>query len=254
MSRTAAPCGGPLSSYAISSTLVRTPLRRGARSMSRRSCLRLASALRLLAQVILGRASLGSRRRAVGIKLLLRDRDHAAVLAHFDQVEALRGILEHPVFALELGGHSLDRALDSERFVAADAMERLLPLSTRAVAVAARKSSCGVSVITFSGQVALHSAHCTQASSAKRSIGRSGLSLSAPVGQADTQARQSVQPSTLISIAPKGAPAGSAMRSTGAGAARCSSRNASRMRSRLPPTGKKVAGRGVPLRLSIARR
>ena len=60
-------------------------------------------------------------------------------------------------------------------------------LSTRAGAVAARKSSCGLSVITFSGQVALHSPHCTQASSAKRSIGRSGSSDSAPVGQADTQ-------------------------------------------------------------------
>ena len=31
----------------------------------------------------------------------------------------------------------------------------------------------GLSVMTFSGQVALHSPHCTQASSAKRSTGRS---------------------------------------------------------------------------------
>ena len=61
-------------------------------------------------------------------------------------------------------------------------------------------------LITFSGQVALHRPHCTQASSAKRSIGRSGSSSSAPVGQADTQARQSVQPSTLSSTAPNGAP------------------------------------------------
>ena len=81
-----------------------------------------------------------------------------------------------------------------------------------------------MSVITFSGQVAWHSPHCTQASSAKRSIGRSGSSSSAPVGQADTQARQSVQPSTLTSTVPNGAPCGSAMTSTGAGAARCSSR------------------------------
>ena len=108
-------------------------------------------------------------------------------------------------------------------------------LSTRAAAVAARKSSCGTSVITFSGQVALHSPHCTQASSEKRSIGRSGSSPSAPVGQADTQARQSVQPATSISTAPNGAPAGSATTSTGAGAARCSSRSASRSTSRLPP-------------------
>ena len=40
-------------------------------------------------------------------------------------------------------------------------------------AIAARKSSWGFSVMTFSGQVALHSPHCTQASSAKRSTGRS---------------------------------------------------------------------------------
>ena len=59
--------------------------------------------------------------------------------------------------------------------------------------------------MTFSGQVALHSPHCTQASSAKRSIGRSVSAESAPVGHADTQARQSVQPSTLISTAPNGA-------------------------------------------------
>src|ERR1700719_2462310 len=83
-------------------------------------------------------------------------------------------------------------------------------LSTRADAVAARKSICGLSVITFSGQVAPHNPHCTQASSEKRSIGCSGLSLSAPVGQADTQARQSVQPCVSISTAPNGAPAGSA--------------------------------------------
>ena len=78
--------------------------------------------------------------------------------------------------------------------------------------------------MTFSGQVALHSPHCTQASSAKRSIGRSGSSDSAPVGQAETQERQSVQPSTLTSTVPNGAPSGSATTSTGAGAAACISR------------------------------
>ena len=92
-------------------------------------------------------------------------------------------------------------------------------LSTRAGAVAARKSSCGLRLMTFSGQVALHSPHCTQASSAKRSIGRSGSSDSAPVGQAETQERHSVQPSTLSSTVPNGAPSGSATISTGAGAA-----------------------------------
>ena len=75
------------------------------------------------------------------------------------------------------------------------------------MAVAARKSICGFSVMTFSGQVASHSPHCTQASSEKRSIGRSGSADSAPVGQADTQERHNVQPSALTSTAPNGAPA-----------------------------------------------
>src|SRR5205823_2828394 len=62
-------------------------------------------------------------------------------------------------------------------------------LRTRGDVVAVRKSSWGLSVITLSGQVALHNPHCTQASSTKRSIGRSGSSPSAPVGHADTQER-----------------------------------------------------------------
>src|SRR4051812_50194120 len=68
-------------------------------------------------------------------------------------------------------------------------------LSTRAGAVAARKSICGVRLITFSGQVDLQMPHCTQASSEKRKIGNSGSSDSAPVGQAETHDRHSVQPS-----------------------------------------------------------
>src|SRR5215831_7327825 len=127
MSRTATPSVGPLSSYAISSTLVRTRLRTAGWFMARRSGLGLAGALLLLAlaQVIFGRASLGSWRGGVGIELLLGDRHHAAVLAHLDHLEALRRILEHPVLALELGSDALDRALDPERPVAADAMKRL---------------------------------------------------------------------------------------------------------------------------------
>src|SRR6516165_5482861 len=127
MSRTATPSVGPLSSCAISSTLVRTRLSTGDRSMVCRSRLGLAGALLFLAlaQVIFGRASLGPWRGGVGIELLLGDRHDPAVLAHLDHVEALRGILEHPVLALELGGDALDRALDPERLVAADAMERL---------------------------------------------------------------------------------------------------------------------------------
>src|SRR4030081_3549875 len=67
-------------------------------------------------------------------------------------------------------------------------------LSTRAAAASGRKSSWGLRVITFSGQVALHSPHCTQASSVNRSIGRSGSSPSALVGQADTQERSTGDP------------------------------------------------------------
>src|SRR5262249_37985277 len=126
MSRTATPSVGPLSSYAISSTLVRTRLRTAGWFMARRSGLGLAGALLLLAlaQVIFGRASLGSWRGGVGIDLLLGDRYDPAVLAHLDHLEALRRILEHPVLALELGGDALDRALDPERLVAANAVER----------------------------------------------------------------------------------------------------------------------------------
>src|SRR5581483_6691678 len=115
-------------------------------------------------------------------------------------------------------------------------------LRTRAGALTAAKSICGLSVMTLSGQVALHSPHCTQASSRKRRSGRSVSSPSAPVGQAATQARQSVQPALSTSMAPNGAPVGSAITSTGVGAARCSSRKASSSTSRLPPYGVKLAG------------
>src|SRR5690242_20138221 len=98
--------------------------------MVRRSGFRFASTpfLIALAQIILSGAGLGPRRLAVGIELLLRDGDHSAILAHLEHVEPLRGILEHPVFALELGGDAVDSALDPERLVAADAVEWLLLL------------------------------------------------------------------------------------------------------------------------------
>src|SRR5262249_45905793 len=88
---------------------------------------RLAGAARFfaLAQIILGGASLGPRCFPIRVEPLLGDRHNPAVLAHLDQVEALCGILEHPMFALELGGDALDRTLDPERLVAADAMKRL---------------------------------------------------------------------------------------------------------------------------------
>ena len=70
--------------------------------------------------------------------------------------------------------------------------------------------------MTFSGQVASQSPHCTQRLSVKRSMARSGLSDSAPVGQAVTQAWHSVQPSTSSFTVPNGAPGGSGTTSTGA--------------------------------------
>ena len=109
--------------------------------------------------------------------------------------------------------------------------------------------------MTFSGQVAWHSPHCTQASSAKRSIGRSGSSDSAPVGQAETQERHSVQPSTLTSTVPNGAPCGSAhdidRRWAPPRAARAS---ACRTTSRLRPAAEKVAGLAAPSIGAMARR
>src|SRR5262249_43316055 len=95
----------------------------------RRSALRLIAALLLaLAQIIFRGAHPRPRRRAVRVELLLGDRDHAAILAHLDDVETLRGLLEHPVLAFELGSDALDRALDAERLAAADTVERLLLL------------------------------------------------------------------------------------------------------------------------------
>jgi hypothetical protein len=116
-------------------------------------------------------------------------------------------------------------------------------LTTRRGALQAWKSSCGVSVITFSGQVAAHNPHCTQAFSAKYKAGCCSLSESAPVGQADTHERHSVQPSTLTSRPPKGAAAGNATRSTGVGATRCSSVTVFSRTSRFLPIGRNVAGR-----------
>ena len=80
-----------------------------------------------LAQIVLG----GAYRRprfAVGIEVLLGHHGDAAVLAHFDDVEAARRALEHPVLAFKLGSDALDRALHAERLTAANAVERLFLL------------------------------------------------------------------------------------------------------------------------------
>src|SRR5262245_47828337 len=67
--------------------------------------------------------------------------------------------------------------------------------NTRTPSDVARKLILGTKVMTFSGQVDLHNPHWTHASSAKRRAGLSGSSRKAPVGQAETQDRHSVQPS-----------------------------------------------------------
>src|SRR5665213_3533700 len=78
------------------------------------------SLLLALAQIIVGGAYLRTLRRAERIEILLRHDVDAAVCAHLDDVEPFLGILEHPVFAFELGGHALDRTLDAERLAAFD--------------------------------------------------------------------------------------------------------------------------------------
>ena len=108
----------------------------------------------------------------------------------------------------------------------------------------ASKSMRGSSVMTFSGHVAWQSPHCTHMLSEKRSIGISGLSDSAPVGQAATQEWHSVQPSTFTLTPPKGAPLSSAITGTGAGAAACNSRNIVSSTPRLAPRATMPAGFG----------
>src|SRR5260221_4794836 len=102
MSRTATPSVGPLSSYAMSSTLVRTRLRTARWFMACRSGLGLAGALLLLAlaQVIFGRASLGSWRGGGGRAILLQGRPHPAAPPHPYFLPPLRASLGHPMPSL----------------------------------------------------------------------------------------------------------------------------------------------------------
>src|SRR3546814_1760023 len=73
-------------------------------------------------------------------------------------------------------------------------------LSVTALIAVLVKWRRGSSAITFSGQVARQRPHCTQASSRKPSHGRFSSSSSAPVGQAETQARQRVQPAVSTAM------------------------------------------------------
>src|SRR6202040_2176992 len=81
-----------------------------------------------LAQIIVGRAQLRARWRAVRIEAFLGDGGDAALLTHFDDVKAAGGALIHPVLALQLGDDALDRALNAERLAAAHAGERFFLL------------------------------------------------------------------------------------------------------------------------------
>src|SRR5258708_20163585 len=67
-------------------------------------------------------------------------------------------------------------------------------LRTRAGALAARKSIWGFSVITFSGHVAWHNPHCTQASSTNRSSRPPRSSRNPPLAHAHTHHTHNVHP------------------------------------------------------------
>src|SRR5258705_9647089 len=95
--------------------------------------------------------------------------------------------------------------------------------------------------MTYAGQVDWQSPHCTPRLSVKRSIERSGLSDRAPVGQAVTQAWQSVQPSTFSFTPPNGAPAASGTTSAGRGGGRGGSRKLGFSTASFAPRGKKTA-------------
>src|SRR5690349_10491757 len=74
-------------------------------------------------QIILGGAQPRPLRRAERVEVFLRRHLHATVGAHLHQIEPVLGVLEHPMFALELGRHALDRALHAKWRAAADAKE-----------------------------------------------------------------------------------------------------------------------------------
>src|ERR1700730_6778010 len=79
-----------------------------------------------LAQIIVAGTRARAFGRGVGIEAGRGDGRDAAVLAHLQYFEPAAGATEHPMFAFELGGDPLDRALGAERLTAADAAERLL--------------------------------------------------------------------------------------------------------------------------------
>src|SRR5690606_3114494 len=96
--------------------------------------------------------------------------------------------------------------------------------------------------MTFSGQVATHTPHCTHAASVKLSCGRSGWSDRALAGQALTHDRQSVQPSTSMWTRPYGAPFGNGITVAGWGANSFRVARAVRATSRLLPAVEKKRG------------
>ena|ERR1700759_5476457 len=80
------------------------------------------------AQIVVTRSRLWPLRCAIGIEAFIRHRGYAAILAHFDEVEAARPALIHPVRALELANDALDRAFDPKGLAAANAVKRLFLL------------------------------------------------------------------------------------------------------------------------------
>jgi hypothetical protein len=181
-----------------------------------------------LAQIVLG----GFRaRRGVGVEALVGDGFHAAQ----ENIQCLPSSFAAIFSMVDLVPKGVPQEMQWKGSSA---------FTVIGGALKAGKFRRGSSVITFSGQVAAHRPHCTQASSRNFKVGRSGSSVSALVGQAETQERQSVQPATSTTTAPKGAPFGRGTMSTGAGAARCSSRMARLSTPRFWPSGAKLAGFG----------
>src|SRR6185295_12911128 len=147
----------------------------------------------------------------------------------------------HPVLTFEFGNDSLNRALHAKRLAAANALGRLLLLDDAAHGGGRAEIDLRLQADHFLGtgcfaKPALYAGVLGKAE--HRAFGVIGKRTGRT---RHTHERQSVQPSTLTSTAPNGAPSGSGTTSTGEGATACSSRRASRITSRLRPVAEKVA-------------
>lgn len=77
------------------------------------------------ADVIVRCAQGRPRRCGVGIEFIFGNDSDAAILTHSQQIEALRTLRIHPVLALKLCNHPLDRAFYAEGFAATRAVKWL---------------------------------------------------------------------------------------------------------------------------------